>query len=842
MAMGHAEVILSDFYRFPNAKAWVKNALKRIPILFGIASFFFFFRGIPSGISAIKSDNPKLIETLVVLILCVFVWIDQVFLFLGILGDINRNFSYAERQIFRNKTNKIIDWYGGDVSGMSPRVRIPAHKIAWSSVEVQWNQIVMLLILTISGIFTFAVLKETHSQAYQASLFIFLSAISAFVMTTSSFVFDILLLNLTVKKMFLEVVNHFKYEGQQKILKIKYPVEVDDLMPGARATGRNPFVYFYNGTGPVWLFYFAPHSLCVYYGSTFDFRTGEFNIVHNLHEIGYEHITDVMVVDRPTHECSGFCIRTPSGVLINLPTTSIFVKLRAWALAAKIRRKTKELNLATKTPSYIEAEKFLLSLIDYEKQHGFVRSLEGFKEFLARLHNPERRLKRPIFIVGTKGKGSTAAHLAAALASLGYKVGLYTSPHLLRMTERIRIVKKQGNNLVFSEIPQDKFAYYVDYVKPYIHSQGMRTVFETLTAIAFLHFADEMVDFTVLEAGLGGRLDAINVVDQKITIVTPISYDHIHILGPDIKSITSEKLAVIKPFPNIKVIVLPQYGEKLEDVKDLAEAFRDTIEMLKRNGISTDALSILGEIDEKGQIYSPLADELGLSPRGAFKVEKLTKEATTFTFKFIPERITLESETKLIGRHQAMNAAAALLTLYEMKLPQFKEQTPSVKEVDPKKFPGRFHIIRKEDPQILVDGAHNPASIEKLVETLKELYPKNKIILVFGVNKDKEYNRMLPKFKELNLSKLILTRADTPRAEKPLRLRLAATKAGFSKEKILVYSKSEDAFAKAFELAEEWDMETEQSGNLEEKALIVVTGSFYLAGEMMKWNYEALAP
>ena len=176
-------------------------------------------------------------------------------------------------------------------------------------------------------------------------------------------------------------------------------------------------------------------------------------------------------------------------------------------------------SLRKSSPKYKKSLDKLLSLVDFEKRSYFRRSLDVFLDFLSQIGNPHLNLPYSILIVGTKGKGSVGYHLAKILVDEGYKVGLYTSPHLIDFRERIQVN--------FEPISGDRFADYIDHLWPYREGRvGWRSVFEFLTAMAMLYFIDEKVDFCIFEAGLGGRCDATNVINQKITIITLIDFDH----------------------------------------------------------------------------------------------------------------------------------------------------------------------------------------------------------------------------------------------------------------------------------------------------------------------------
>ncbi|HID11983.1 MAG TPA: bifunctional folylpolyglutamate synthase/dihydrofolate synthase, partial [Candidatus Latescibacteria bacterium] len=362
--------------------------------------------------------------------------------------------------------------------------------------------------------------------------------------------------------------------------------------------------------------------------------------------------------------------------------------------------------------TYREAEAFLFSLIDFEKRKGFVRSLEPFRAFLEELGNPHRKLPPSILVVGTKGKGSTVVHLVRGLMDQGFRVGSFSSPHLVRGTERIRINE--------SEIPPERFAGYVARMKPVLHGRrGYRTVFEALTAMAFLYFVEEGVDWAVFEAGLGGRLDATNVVDQRCTVITRIGFDHTDILGDTMAQIAREKAAVIKSAQ--PVISTPQDPEALAVIERRAEEKGAPLTVLGR-----DVPFALLSADLRGS-RSRVGDAV--------------------------------VETTLPGLFQAENAAVAHLALSALGYP--------VRSFRDLSLEGRFEVVQKEPLALVLDGAHNPTAARALVRSIQALFPDRKQVhIVFGVSRGKDIRGILKALQELS-PRFYFTRAQVIRAEKP---------------------------------------------------------------------------
>jgi len=413
------------------------------------------------------------------------------------------------------------------------------------------------------------------------------------------------------------------------------------------------------------------------------------------------------------------------------------------------------------------AKRFLESLIDYEKKPGYPRSLEGFREFLAEFDNPHEKLPPTILIVGTKGKGSTAAFLTAGLMSKGFKVGTYTSPHLVDIRERITIN--------FEKIPEEKFAALVQRIAPALgNRRGIRTFFESLTLMAFLHFLDEKVDYVILEAGLGGRLDATNVVDQSATVITPIDYDHTEILGNTLMEIAREKSAVIKS--GNPVFSAPQEPEVSEVIKKRA-----------------------------GKFDAPLYFLNGSARIWGDKVS-LTGSEYSFAFKGSERKLMVP----LLGRYQIYNSALAALALEGVGLDGFDFESTVLR--------GRLEVLT-ENPFVVVDGAHNPFSMRVAFDSLEELFPFEKLFLVLGISSNKDLRRIMDVV-DSRACALIATRARNPRAMDPWLI--AETAEDYRISKIRVSSEPEKALEIALKMASPRD-------------LVFVTGSFYLAGDILKY-------
>jgi dihydrofolate synthase/folylpolyglutamate synthase len=349
----------------------------------------------------------------------------------------------------------------------------------------------------------------------------------------------------------------------------------------------------------------------------------------------------------------------------------------------------------------VNPEKFLDSLIDYEKRHGYNYSLKKYVTFLQKIDSPHKKLKNTILIGGTKGKGSTAAILNSCLIAHGYRVGLYTSPHLEKIYERIKI-----NNI---NISKKQLATHIDYMRPHIRkARGIRTFFEVLTTAAFLYFLKKKTDFSIFEVGLGGRLDATNATMPLMSVITKIGYDHTQSLGKKLSQIAHEKAGIIKR--GIKLITIHQ-RPKVEDV-------------LKKTAKIRKAPVIFAENKHKINVISESIHGTHLS---------ITGELGTFK-TFLP----------LVGHHQIENLLLALAILNELKNMGFKIAPLAVKRgIISTELHGRFEIVSHR-PLIIYDCAHNQDSFEALARNFAFLKIKN-IFLIFGCKKNKTIGYCLQK-------------------------------------------------------------------------------------------------
>ena len=347
---------------------------------------------------------------------------------------------------------------------------------------------------------------------------------------------------------------------------------------------------------------------------------------------------------------------------------------------------------------YEEALRRVMGLADFERSTtdpGHAKfHLERMGLLMERLGDPHLGVPA-VHVAGTNGKGSTAAMITSALTAAGHKTGLYTSPHLHSAVERIRVG--------FEPISQGDYASLVDLIWPAVEwverdgSFGPVSTFEAHTAMAFLHFKLVGADAQVLEVGLGGRLDATNVVAPEVCVVTPISLDHTATLGNTVSLIAGEKAGIIKP--GVPVVVAPQ---------------------------SEDAMSVFRS--RSSEVGAPLIDVDGeLSWRSG------ASDADGQSFDLEGLRDTYSMWTRLLGDHQVENAATAVAALETLADRGFRLTADNIadgmRRVD---WPGRLQVLSAEGPHVVVDGAHNPAAMKRLVRTVRERFKLNRVILIFG--------------------------------------------------------------------------------------------------------------
>ncbi|MCO6449400.1 MAG: bifunctional folylpolyglutamate synthase/dihydrofolate synthase [Caldilineales bacterium] len=370
--------------------------------------------------------------------------------------------------------------------------------------------------------------------------------------------------------------------------------------------------------------------------------------------------------------------------------------------------------------------------VDYSRnrQHQYNAStynLDRMRALCRLLDNPQDKYPS-LHIAGSKGKGSTAAMTAAVLQAAGFRTGMYTSPHLHSLRERMRI----DGGL----ISQKRLAELWDRIRPSVESLEHTTTFEIITALGFLHMAEPPVDWAVLEVGLGGRLDATNVVHPRACAITPLSYEHTDLLGHTLSLIAFEKAGIIKP--GVPVIVGPQSAEAMAVIQSVAD--ESGAELQRVDPDDGDWRWRIKSIDDSGSTF----DLIG--PYGHY----------------------VDIRTPLVGYHQAANAAVAVALLHTLHNDGIEIAEETLRQgLLQTYWPGRLERL-SQDPLILVDSAHNAHSAENL-RTAIELFPHKRLILLFGASADKDIRGMLEVLGPESAA-IIVTRSFHPRATDPAEL------------------------------------------------------------------------
>jgi len=382
---------------------------------------------------------------------------------------------------------------------------------------------------------------------------------------------------------------------------------------------------------------------------------------------------------------------------------------------------------------YDEAVNRVLGLADVERFRDPAHSrprydLSRITELLKRMGSPQDRTPT-VHITGSKGKGSTAAMVASVLSECGYRVGLFTSPHLHIMRERIQIEGRP--------ISPDKFADLVERLWPI--AEGMTqdhwefvTTFEMLTAMAFKVFADTKQDFQIVEVGLGGKLDATNVVtNPMVSVLTSISLDHTEILGDTIQEIARDKAGIIRS--GSTVVTALQEPAAMEIIREVCQA---------QNAC----------LIETGEHWQYRLGDWDLSGQG-------------FTATGQSEKWVLWMP--LLGLYQIENACSALAILKCLRQQGVSIPPAAVeKGFQTLSWPGRFEITQAR-PTVIVDGAHNPYSLRRLVESVNHYFPDRKRLLLFGASYGHDVKAMVEEICLINPEEVFVTRSRHPRAIDP---------------------------------------------------------------------------
>ncbi|MGQ9573052.1 MAG: bifunctional folylpolyglutamate synthase/dihydrofolate synthase [Dehalococcoidia bacterium] len=431
---------------------------------------------------------------------------------------------------------------------------------------------------------------------------------------------------------------------------------------------------------------------------------------------------------------------------------------------------------------YRQATEYVFSFADWERAPAQAFAPANFDlrrvhSLLARLGNPHLG-RQTIHIAGSKGKGSVAAMIATILQAAGYRCGLYISPHLHNVRERI-VVDGQP-------IGEDDFARLTEVLAPKVAAEnedgrfGELTTFELLTALAFLYFRDRNARWQVLEVGMGGRLDATNVVDEKaVCVITPISLEHTAILGDTVEKIATEKVAIVRPGTTVVMAPQPYPGGAAVVQQKAAEMGVPLVDV--------------------GENYS---------------VQRLAWDLTGQTFRLAGPACSRELLLPLLGAHQLENAGTAVAAIDALRRKGIALSEEAIAEgLARVRWPGRLEVLG-DKPLIVVDGAHNGDSARRLRQALRDYFSFRRAFLVMGMSGDKTVGAMAEQLAPLTYL-LIATRSQHPRAAVPEVVAAAFAAEGVAIE---VQPTVEVALARARALAGRDD-------------LICVVGSLFVVAE-----------
>jgi dihydrofolate synthase / folylpolyglutamate synthase len=391
-------------------------------------------------------------------------------------------------------------------------------------------------------------------------------------------------------------------------------------------------------------------------------------------------------------------------------------------------------------PEYQQALEYLYQFVDHSLTRVFRLSPDKFylgrmTLFMEKLGNPHQNVPI-IHIAGTKGKGSVSALCANVLRQAGYRVGLYTSPHLSDFSERIQV---DGQN-----IEHETLIELVNFIRPVVEHFSDLTTFELTTALAFLYFRQKAVDVEVIEVGLGGRLDATNIVDPLVSVITSLSMDHMDVLGDTLEKIAAEKAGIIKP--GRPVVCAPQKEEARLVLEKAADARGSAL------------IQIGKDYFYRAQIHSLEGQSLCVwSANEQPSMDEFIEKGEHSDWEPVSLKIPL------LGHHQVVNAATAYAALQTLRnkglvIPLDAIQKGFASVV----WPGRFEPLRLISP-VIVDSAHNPDSALKLRLALDDYLANMPVILVFGASEDKDVDGM---FSELlpRVEQVVATQSNHPRA------------------------------------------------------------------------------
>jgi folylpolyglutamate synthase/dihydrofolate synthase len=406
---------------------------------------------------------------------------------------------------------------------------------------------------------------------------------------------------------------------------------------------------------------------------------------------------------------------------------------------------------------------------------GMKLGLDNIKRLTEAMGNPQDSYKI-IHVAGTNGKGSVCAMTASILKEAGYRVGLYISPYLEEFNERIQI-----NGVNISNEDLARLATQVKAIIDEMVQNGFShpTEFEVVTAIGFKYFEEQGVDFAVVEVGLGGRFDATNVVKPLVGVITNIGYDHMDVLGDTLPKIAFEKAGIIKK--GIRVVSYPQEPEVLDVIKVRCKEEDASLTVTALNNIS------LRDASPHGQIFD----------YGGLKGLRI----------------------KLLGEHQLLNAATAIEAIRNLQGYSVNIDEKAIKKgLENARWPGRLEVM-KENPYIVIDGAHNPQGALALRKAIEDIFDYKKLILIMGILKDKDVDGILRTLLPV-ADAAVLTKPNSPRAlsAHELNIMVMSNMPGLK-------TYCEDDIKKAVEKG---------IGLADKDDLVLICGSLYLIGEVRK--------
>lgn len=419
----------------------------------------------------------------------------------------------------------------------------------------------------------------------------------------------------------------------------------------------------------------------------------------------------------------------------------------------------------------------VIALVNTNRGNGKKESLDRMNALLEKIDNPERNLS-VVHIAGTNGKGSTANFMSAILKKTSIKTGLYTSPHLEKINERIRIGSE--------DISDEDFIRLAKFIEPFVHEVEKELderlySFEILTALALFYFAEAGCELVILEAGIGGRLDSTNAIPTpEVAIITSIGMDHMKVLGNTKRDIAYEKAGIIK---GNGFIVYPSMGKDIDEV-----------------------------IEERATTVK--AKAINIQPND-IAITAMSHKGSHFSYKHLTD-LTLH----MLGEHQIMNAVLTIEAAWVLKEKGYAIEENHIRNgLKEAYWPGRLERIQDE-PLILIDGAHNPEGVQTLKANIQTLFPNERFTFVVGMMKDKDYMAMIDEM--LPLADAMYTVSPDPYR-------------GFDAKAVAEEINDKQVKAEAFDSVEKVIIKLKENDNPSNK--VIVFGSLYLIGDIKTgWN------